>query len=386
MITKLEAAILATENAYSAEARTAQWAVRCSVETTKWARQIEAELGNADEIESLQVRFDEKTLSFVSALLNYNYCSRQVYSCYEPLFDLMVKAIKLIDATDFNSAHHKLALQSLVVRAAATRLVARTQCGNNLIDDLCDRSMSYKVLVTAFRALSATLQKRSATQPYPTEVSVKLSKLKVCYPPTADCRNMFVAPFVDCLSSTHPANIRLLTVHTEVTECLKTTRLIVEKFRVEHNREINEKQHATGIIEILHSNRPDRIGIIKEQVKEQNQRRLKHAASFSQTRIQLDALRVKHKELVVALFEATAETQLFLEEIEGQNIVTVDRKEAIRTAMNNCLAVDSELRRLGRELAELEPTDLSLGQAAASLSAEYEGLARTFRLEKSSAK
>ena len=62
--------------------------------------------------------------------------------------------------------------------------------------------------------------------------------------------------------------------------------------------------------------------------------------------------------------------------------ITVDRELTIRIAMNNCLAADAYLRRVGREIAELngkDARDLSLGNGGAALTADYDEVAKQYR-------
>jgi hypothetical protein len=86
--------------------------------------------------------------------------------------------------------------------------------------------------------------------------------------------------------------------------------------------------------------------------------------------------------LVDALVAAGEETATLLAEVSADDRSTIDRIEAVRVAINNCLAVDVYLRRVGREWESQtlnQSRDLTNGNGVAAIAAAYADASKNYR-------
>ncbi len=392
-MTALETAIAATELAYRDENQRVPWAISTSeaVDNTKWTRRIEEALDDQIKLINIRIEFDELTLTNITAVLAYAHARNGVFDAYTPLCEGIRAIVAILDDPDSSKLprHLKPAMQALVLRAIATHRTARKECNITPIDALADRTRAYGILVSTFSALANDLKRvaKSHAPRYATDLVVQGRKVREYLSPDVDLRNVFRVPFKDCVNSTHPANVKLEEAHIALEQAVKAARDLVKKLRDDHNGQVNERQHAGRMIDMLHGAPQGCGGNIGDQVKAQNQRRLTYETMRLRVMMALDELQARYEEFVVALVDAGAETLSLLEEIQGQNIVTIDRKDTIRIAMNNCLAADRYLRDVGREIADLrnnQTRDLTLGNGAAALTAAYDGAAKQYRPFKSS--
>ena len=388
-MTALETAIAATEKAQKETQHTAPWASRAAdeIEPTKWTRDIEAALGKPDELNSLRVRFDERTLTFVSAWLTHSIARRRVFDCFTPLCDSIRDVVALLDETkDQHPRYLKPAMQNLVLRASEVHRRPHPDEGHQF-DGIGIGKRAYDILVDAFNTLSANLQKIHIGQGYgparyTTDLVVNGRAHQSFLNPDVDLRGVFKVGFVDCVNSQHPHSAKLFDAITAVEEAVNAARAAVKKLKSDQNGSINEKQHAGRMLDLLHGAPQGCGGNIGDQVKAQNQRRRAYESARLELLMVTAGLQERYEELVECLLLAGAETAAFLEELKTERHVTVDRELTVRIAMNNCLAADLYLRRVGREIAELngkDARDLSLGNGAAALTADYDEVAKQYR-------
>ncbi len=136
------------------------------------------------------------------------------------------------------------------------------------------------------------------------------------------------------------------------------------------------------MLDLLHGAPQGCGGNIESQVTAQNKRRLEYETVRLQVSMAMDDLQAAYDKLICTLVAAGAETATLLAETQADNCTTIDRKDAVRTAMNNCLAADCYLRKVGRDIADLKANqtrDLTLGNGAAALAASYEEMAKQYR-------
>ncbi len=392
-MTALETAIAATEAAQKESQQTAPWASRTAqeIEPTKWTRDIEAALSKPDELNSLRVRFDEKTLTFVSAWLTHSIARSRVFDCFTPLCDGIRDVIAFHDETSGLDPRLKSAMQSLVLRGSEVHRRPHADDGQDGYRGIGARA--YTILVEAFSKLAVDLQKihvltseerRQGYRPvrYTIDLVVNGRAHQSFLNPDVDLRGVFKVAFVDCVNSQHPHGVKLVEAIIAVEEAVNAARSAVKKLKADQNGSINEKQHAGRMLDLLHGAPQGCGGNISDQVKAQNQRRRAYESARLELLMVTAALQARYDELVECLVLAGAETAAFLQEVQAERHITVDRELTIRIAMNNCLAADLYLRRVGREIAELngnEARDLSLGNGAAALAADYEEVAKQYR-------
>ncbi|MBS2001478.1 MAG: hypothetical protein JST44_08225 [Cyanobacteria bacterium SZAS LIN-5] len=405
----LEALIAAFEQHNRCASQKSEWANRTAlaIEPTKWTRKIEAALDKPDELNALRIQYDECVLTFVSSILQYEHERRQVMDTISPMCDGIKALVKLLDSPEARalSKHLVPAIKSLVLRASAAHRAPRAECEVRAMDALADRSREYGVLVSSFGVLTTELRRVNIHSPqYSTGLvtgrdvqpqfsrDVDMSKVQVVYSSQkrrelghsrdVDLRNVFVVPFVDCLNSQHPHSAALVQAYATVDAALEKVRNFVKNLRGDHNGSVNERQHASRMLDLLHGAPQGCGGNIDSQVNAQNQRRLEYEMLRIQIVAAMDELQTAYNGLVVTLVKAADETATLLAETQANGRTTVDRKDAVRAAMNNCLAVDVYLRRVGREIAELQngrTRDLTLGNGAAALDASYEEVAKQYR-------
>lgn len=389
VMTALETAIAQTTSAHVEEDRICPWATRTleAIDPTRWTRDIEKAIGSLDEMESLRVCFDEKALSFVSAQLQFEHAAHLVFDAYGPLSDAIRDAVVLLDEkTAVPSGSDRLLIQSLALRASAVHRKERAR-GPRMNDCLDDRSRAYSILVTVFKAFAGEVQRNARGARYTTDLVVPGKKYQRHLSDFVDLRQMSFSPFKDCVNSTHPANVRLEAAFKAAEEARTRARDQVKTLRDKQNGQVNERQHADRMISLLHG-QVMCTGNIEQQVESQNDRRLAYESMRQQALAAIAELEECYAALVSALVEATAEADAFYEsDIVNQQIVTIDKKDTIRIAMNNCLAADSYLRQLGREIEEFknrDARDLSLGNGRLALDAAYDEIASRYRPFKSS--
>lgn len=386
-MTALETAIASIETRNQLVAQKAPWATRAAaeIEPTRWTREIEAALDKPEVLKALRISYDESALTFVTALLTYEHLRRQYMDAISPLCDGIKELIKVLDDPDSNKLpkHLKPAIQALVLRGIAAHRAPRTEIEVRAIDALSDRSREYGILMSSFGVLAEALRKVRVEHPrYTTDLVIVGCDVKPHLNRDVDLRNVYMVPFVDCVNSEHPHSIALVEAHDALEAALKKVRELVKKLKGDQNGSVNERQHASRMLDLLHGAPQGCGGNIESQVAAQNQRRLAYETVRLQVLMALDELQTAHDNLVVALVAAGAETASLLAETQADDRTTIDRKDAVRTAMNNCLAADLYLRRVGREMADLKTNqtrDLTLGNGAAALTASYEDAAKQYR-------
>ena len=108
----------------------------------------------------------------------------------------------------------------------------------------------------------------------------------------------------------------------------------------QQNGQVNERQHATRLLDMLHQEGGDcSYGGIKnldERVDDQNLRRLSFEYYRQAVLLRAQLLRESIISVVQALKEATLETSTFLEEVEGSRCATIDSIADLRVMINNC--------------------------------------------------
>lgn len=409
-MTALETAITVIEARNQVAVQKASWPTRAAaeVEPTKWTREIEAAIGKPEALEALRIQYDEAALTFVTAMLGYDHARRDYMDAISPLCDGIKLLVKVLDDPESNKLprHLKPAIQALVLRGIAAHRAPRAECDVRSMDELGDRSRIYRILVSAFGVLAGALEKVTVHQPprytmaisadvrpaepqkvahptYTTDLVVVGRDVKPFLNRDVDLRNVYMVPFVDCVNSQHPHSIALVEAHDAVDAALKNVNALVKKLRGDQNGSVNERQHASRMLDLMHG-APQGCGggNIESQVTAQNKRRLDYETVRLQVVMALDELQAAYETLIFALVAAGAETATLLAETQTDERTTVDRKDAVRTAMNNCLAADLYLRRVGREIAELKANqtrDLTLGNGAAALAASYEEMAKQYR-------
>lgn len=356
-----------------------------AIEPTKWTRKIEAALDKPEQLSALRIQYDESVLTFVSSILQYEHERRQYMDTISPMCDGIKALVKLLDSPQVGalSKHLVPAIMSLVLRAAAAHRAPRAECEVRVMDALSDRSREYGVLVSSFAVLSAELTRVNVhNSEYTTEHVTTGPDVPPRLHRKVDLRHVYVVPFVDCVNSQHPHSVSLVETYTAVEAVLGKVRDLVTRLRGGLNGSVNERQHASRMLDLLHGAPQGCGGNIDSQVQAQNQRRLDYEMLRIQVEAAMDELKVSYRRLILTLVEAARETATLLAETQADSRTTVDRKDAVRTAMNNCLAVDAYLRRLGRELSEFQngqTRDLTLGNGGAALAASYEEVAKQYR-------
>jgi hypothetical protein len=392
-MTALEAAIKATEISYHGEAQTAPWATRAAaeIEPAKWTRLIESSLDKPDQLDGLRVQFDENTLTFISALLANNNARQRVFDCYTPLCGGIRAITEIIESPEAKSlpGHLLLAMKALVLRGIQTHRTPRAESSVNMRDDLSDRTRTYGILVNVFAVLAAELKNvqgriQHGKPSYTQDLVVPGRPIKPFLSADVDLRAVRRVPFVDCMNSKHPCNVKLAHAQDAVEKAVSNAYDLAKKMKADHNGQVNERQHAGRMVDMLHG-APQGCGSngnIAEQVQAQNKRRVVYETARVQLLMAIDELQARYEELIVALVEAGAKTDALLQEMQAERHVTCDRQDTVRIAMNNCLAADFYLRRVGRDLADLknnQAKDLSLGNGAAAVAASYDEWAPSYR-------
>lgn len=383
----LETAIAAIEQRDQLVHQKAPWAERAAaeIEPTRWTCRIEAAFDKPAELNSLRVQYDELVLAFVSALLSYEHDRRQYMDAISPLCDGIKELVKVLDdpASSSLPRHLKPAIQALVLRAISAHRAPRAESEVRSMDSLSRRSREYGILVSAFTALADNLGKLNVQYPrYSTDLVIVGRDFKPVLSSGVDLRSVWFVPFVDCVNSQHPHNVALTAQHSAVEAALGKVRDLIKTLKSGPNGTINERQHASRMLDWLHGAPQGCGGSMEHQVSAQQKRRLQYETVRLQVVMALDDLQVAYDSLIVTLAQAGAETATLLAETQADDRTTIDRLEAVRVAMNNCLAADLYLRRVGREIAELKGTqarDLSLGNGATALAAAYDEAAQSYR-------
>jgi hypothetical protein len=381
----LETAIVATTKARQLEAEKAPWAIRSAsdIEPTKWTREIESNLDNPDALEALRVQFDEASITFATAYLAYSSARGLSSDTMSPLCDRIRDIIEILDGPTKLPRFYKQALQALVLRAVETHRAARVEV--NLDWQVLDiRSRTYQAMVSAFNVLATDLVtvKARYQSHYKTDLVIEGWKVKPMLNRDVDLRNAYVVPFVDCVNSTHPHNVALVEAHSKLVQAVEVARACEKTLRSDQNGKVNERQHAGRMLDVLHGAPQCCGGNIVDQVKAQNERRVAYETVRLQFLLALDEMRSLQCALVDALVAAGEETATLLAEVSADDRSTIDRIEAVRVAINNCLAVDVYLRRVGREWESQtlnQSRDLTNGNGVAAIAAAYADASKNYR-------
>jgi len=391
----LEALIVAFEQHNRCARQESDWASRAAgaIESTKWTRKIEAAVDKPDQLSALRIQYDECVLTFVSTILRYEHERRQCTNIVSSIGDGIKALVKLLDSPEVSALPKHLVpmIKALVLLASTVHGGPRAECDVRAMDVLSDRSREYGVLVSSFGVLAAELRRVNIQYPqYSTKLVTSGSDVQPHLNRDVDLRNVYLVPFVDCVNAQHPHSVALVQAHASVEAALEKVRNFVKNIIGDHNGGVNERQHASRMLDLLHGlhqgcggNMTIPIdGLINSQVYAQNQRRLAHEMVRIQIVAAMDELQAAYERLVITLVEAAGETADLLARTQADSRTTVDCRDAVRLAMNNCLAVDASLRRFAREIAELQngPTrDLTLGNGAVALDASYQAVAKQYR-------
>lgn len=385
----LEAAIAATLLSYAEEDKYIPEVNRAlsEIDPSKWSRRIQSSVDNPHQLEAIRKEFDDLTLSFISALLAYRQAKGQVLSSYDQLDEQIRALVRLVDApaTSWLPFNLRSAMRELVVRAIDTHHSQRPEVKISPAEDLGDGSSGYEILLSAYRTLAADLVYLGKQVPnyqyYRFSGTVRPYRAG-----DISQHGSQRVPFVDCLKSIHPANLRLEEAHIALELSFKLIRDCGWRMsRLELTR-IDERQYGAYLISILHYG--GELGGAKMQttLDEQNKRRVAYESARVRTLLAADDLKVRYDELFRALIAAGEETTALLGEIEADPYnATVDRRLTIRIAMNNCLAADRCLRTVSRTIddAKRQAEDLSLGTGNAALIEVYEKKAKQYRTNRS---
>ncbi|CAN5538302.1 hypothetical protein BH10CYA1_BH10CYA1_18200 [soil metagenome] len=386
VMTALKAAIAATEEAYSEQDKRTPVVNGAfyAIDPTRWTQRIESAIERPDQLTRIRTEFDELTLTFISAMLAYRNANRQVLDTYTALNEGIRAIVKVIDAPESfrRTRPLKAAMQALAVRAITTHRSQRAEVNINVADALGDYSRGYNILVAAFNTLATNLVKLVNHQTPHYMALSRTRKLRPYLTNDIGFRAVYRVPFTDCVGSTHPYNVRLVEAHIAIEQSLTNFRKLTAKLRGEQAGQVNELQHSWQMLELLHGAPEGYGGNLETRVRAQNKRRVLYEITRMQILLAFDELQARYEELLTALVDAGAETATLLAQTQAEGTVANDRKNTVRIAMNNCLAADSCLRRIVRDITEytkFQANDSTFGNGIQALDAAYEESAKRYR-------
>lgn len=367
----LEKAIVDTEKALEAQTYSAASLSASRLDRVRWSHSLEAALGKPAELQSVKEQITEETLHRVSAQLGYESDSRQLEARRVHLLDKITQAIDLLDEPEESvSKLLKTSLQGVILRSITTH---RRKVIQNLNTDNSglDRSHCCRVLVSAFRMLSADL----AAQHLQADHLHKLDwypnvKLKAQ-------RLVRIVPFEDNGSSAHPANAKLV----ELFGAFQYDASIAQ-FALRCITGYDEVYYTAPIIETLWSATPASNKEIEEVVERQNSVRIGYTIRRADSLNALEQLRLQRIEVAAGLLKAVSETEELLALCDFSESSSNENERAAFIAMNNCLAVDAYLRQVGHQYKQVTAKDLTDGKGFDALAVHFEQEARDFRRPK----
>jgi len=364
-----------------------------SVDTTNWTKKMEKALGKPEEQEAVRVTYDETALGAMSTWLSHQSHRRHLIACEQEVLAALREVIAAYDAIDSKSPNNwlKPILQTRCIEAVELRDASRHEPA---VDDHgATFKRVFNILVTTFTAFAADLTKYGPRRSYTTDLVVPGHKYESFLDKSVDLRNVRMVEFVDCVNSKHPASQRLSDLFSQLQPLIDAARLAESRLKGGqnpydkncskiNNGTINERQHANRLMDALHG-QPYGCGPSTDQVEEQNQRRRLYEGVRQEVLIAKSQLQALYEELCEALHAAVVETQQFLTEVLNDYRSTIDRLDTVRICLNNCLAIDSRLRSLGRELKNLDSVygkDFSRGAGREATSEKFAEIERIYRL------
>ncbi len=319
----------------------------------RWTPRIEGAIEKPTELEAIRVEYDE-------AVVNYYYQSELCADAHNRrgdlrtgMYELLREAIAFHATLDHKSPYYRL--KTLVEAAIVDGASAETTEPKYkyLRESRHDRNLNrrfYIILVQVYRTFLDELKRVEAAKKYPTEPAVPGKKYQSHLNADVDLRRLHPVAFKDCVNDLHPHSARLATVLKEMDATLAAATAILEHVKAGKG-EVNERQHQSRLIEVLHGTSGSTTANNVIAVEAQNARRVKFETARQVAFVTLENLAGQRDQVFDTLKLATEEAEpLIALTMQDNEIVTVDKWRTAPVIMLNCLAADLRLRKVTRAL------------------------------------
>lgn len=379
----LQAAIAELEEAVEAAQRASEDARRQAgrVDPTSWSGKIEAARQNQDQLLKIRIEYDEEAISYMTSFLIWDVARERMMNGRKNLSDAIGAALAALDTIpekgDEIARALRLSFKAEIVRASRAHRLEVEWIDSH--DTLLQRLKI--VQAAAFRKLKATV-KSNLKNPYTTDLVVNGRAVLTHLNPDVDLRRVWAVEFSD--EEKNPSSTRLFQLLKLAEEKLQTCRQAENALRSDQNGRINERQHASRMLDFLHNDDSADAayrcgGTLDQQVAAQNERRFQYETYRLGLTIATRGLRHVLTQIVHALLGSVEEAETELRKVEEVRPATLVSNVWIM--LNNCLAADLQLRRMVRELNGFEASlnnDLSKGAGRRAVDEEFAAVEQSY--------
>lgn len=354
-----------------------------AIDATAWSGKIEAAMNNEDELYRLRILYNEEALNFFSSYLRYSAKRSKIMEGRSVISDAITEALIAHDAIDAKAPDAWLKpifKARLLVAHGLHRAEVTGGDGLPSPHDLPLKRVK-QIAQSLFKQFAELLPAHIRHSRYTKDLVVHGRSVQSHLNNDVDLRRVFGVEFVNGGDSKYPESAKLARLLADTHIAMEKAYEADRALKFEQNGHVNERQHANRMLDFLQRENPTAKntcgGNLEQQVKAQNERRFEYETFRQVLEIAVRDYRALVEETVDALKASTAETSALLSEIEGAEITTVDRYEALDVMINNCLSADLALRRWVKELSIFESSlsgDLSRGAGQRSLNEQFEEL------------
>lgn len=351
----------------------------------KWTAQVEAAVDKPAELESLRVQYDEATVTYMCRSAALSGAWSRFMDLRMQIVDRIKALLELHDSLTSTSPDRWLQplLRSAIVAASNAHYADPKRTFSRGDSDRQAGKRCYQILVDVFGRFAEEFGQIGDLKNYPEGPAVQGRKYKSILNPDVDFRHVHPVEFEDCCNDKHPHNERLAGLLKEL-ELAQQQATQAMKLLKEQNGEINERQHANRMIDLMHG--ATGCGAIKDPkgaIGDQNLRRAKYESARQVVYMTLSVLAQRQLEVFDTLRAAIAEARPLIDHtVQTVDIVTVDKPRTAIVIMINCLAADLRLRRVARELRvmwDVYHEDVSGGAGRLAVDAQFQVVAQRYR-------
>jgi hypothetical protein len=358
------------------------------VDPSGWTECIEASLGSKEKLQKLSVVYDEEAIWAFSNWLRSMVAHERFENARRELEEEMRKLLALHDSIRGGGPESwlKLLIKNRFVQAVDACNLREQDCSEGRFDGDYDRLC--QIFISAFKALAANL---SALPPkiYPTDF-VRDGRLFEMSGHNRDLRCVFPI-YSGYEADAHPANSDLAELLRQVNQCCEAGTLAANRLKGTYRKDdhrfhdinngtINEKQHANRLVDFLHNQGENIVAqSLSAQIAEQEERRrLYENVRWEVWLAERDLSALKEK-LLAGLRAAVCEIEQLL---AARPVKASEYSVRLMVCINNCLAADLSLRRIGLEtpaLIALYKNDLSHGAGQSAVTKSFEAKRQLYK-------
>lgn len=360
--------------------------VDAEIEPSAWTDLIEQNLGDQRGLDIVSARRLETVLRHQAVYYSYHSRRHELRAVRDRIVGLEKKLITLLADPAVVAPESEWRTLIIAALLAADEVAAASPSYEGTMPCPLDMDRDHFSLVAikkAFADLIKYLGKRPQRKCRAMSLTTSLKGLYSCRPavlPEAlgedgavrEMRQVAGLAFVDTASGEHPHLAALPARLKELRDLVEAANRASEQFRKGAKAELNERDYARRLVEVLDAGLSDFPPLESRQRQEQH----RYAYEKSRSAVLLAVMKAESArlEVVEGLLAAAAETEALDGEIERDHRATCEKLFTRRLAILLCLEADVLIREAGRSLSaayQVVQDDVSDGRGKAALEARF---------------